>query len=157
MPIVIPERDPCPFCENLSGTVETDSDLTKRCAFIERQELAAAFVNPFQSREGATLVVPTRHASTVLDLTELEAEALARLVRRVARGIHDAFDVVGLNIYQNNGVASGQTIPHYHVHVMPRYQGERPDELFGRRAVLVPFVERARLARMIADNLPRAT
>ena len=92
----------------------------------------------------------------MLALTEPEAEALARLVRRVARSIHDAFDVVGLNIYQNNGIASGQTIPHDHVHVMPRYPGERPDELFGRRAVLVPFAERARLAKIIADNLPRA-
>ena len=156
MPVVIPERDPCPFCENLEGAVDADSDDIKRCAFIERQDLAAAFVNPYQGREGATLVVPTRHASTVLDLTEPEAEALARLVRRVAQGIHDAFDRVGLNIYQNNGVASGQTIPHYHDHVMPRYPGERPDELFGGRAVLVPFAERARLAKMIADNLPRA-
>ena len=113
-------------------------------------------MNPFQSREGATLVVPTRHAPSVLDLTEAEAEALARLVRRVARGIHDAFDVVGLNIFQNNGIASGQTVPHYHVHVMPRYPGEQPHELFGRRAVLVPFAERYRLAVMIADNMPRA-
>ena len=95
MSLVIPERDPCPFCENLKGAVETDSDRTKRCAFIERQDLATAFVKPFQNREGATLVVPTRHAPSVLDLTETEAEALARLVRRVARGVHDAFDVVG--------------------------------------------------------------
>ena len=103
MPLVIPKRAPCPFCENLSGTVDADSTDIKRCAFIERQDLAAAFVNPFQSREGATLVVPTRHAPSVLDLTEAEAEALARLVRRVARGIHDAFDVVGLNIFSRPG------------------------------------------------------
>ena len=156
MPLVIPKRAPCPFCENLSGTVDADSTDIKRCAFIERQDLAAAFVNPYQSREGATLVVPTRHAPSVLDLTEAEAEALARLVRRVARGIHDAFDVVGLNIFQNNGIASGQTVPHYHVHVMPRYPGEQPHELFGRRAVLVPFAERYRLAVMIADSMLRA-
>ena len=156
MPLEIPERDPCPFCENLAGAVDADSGRAKRCAFIERQDMAAAFVNPFQGREGATLVGPTRHAPTVLDLTEPEAEALARLVRRVARAVHDAFDVVGLNIFQNNGIASGQTIPHYHVHVMPRYPGEEPDELFGRRAVLVPFAERARLARTISDHLPPA-
>ena len=156
MPLVIPERDPCPFCQNLKGAVDADSSDVKRCAFVERQDLAAAFVNPYQSREGATLVVPTRHAPSLLDLTDPEAEALARLVRRVARGIHDAFDVVGLNVFQNNGGASGQTIPHYHVHVMPRYQGEKPDELFGRRAVLVPFAERVRLAGLIADNMPRA-
>ena len=101
MPLVIPKRAPCPFCENLSGTVDADSTDIKRCAFIERQDLAAAFVNPFQSREGGTLVVATRHAPSVLDLAE--AEALARQVRRVARGIHDAVDVVGLNICSRPG------------------------------------------------------
>ncbi len=156
MPLEIPERDPCPFCENLAGAVDGDRGRVKRCAFITREDLAAAFLNPYQSREGATLVVPTRHAPTVLDLTEPEAEALARLVRRIARAVHDAFDVAGLNIFQNNGAASGQTIPHYHVHVMPRYPGEEPDELFGRRAVLVPFAERVRLARTISDHLPPA-
>ncbi len=74
---------------------------------MERVDLAAAFVNPYEHRLGAVLVVPTRHASTVLDLTEPESESLARLVRTVAHAIHAAFGPAGLNIYQNNGVASG--------------------------------------------------
>jgi histidine triad (HIT) family protein len=94
---------PCPFCENLRGRVTSDSYGIKKWAYIERQDLAAAFVNPFQSRQGAVLVVTTRHAPTILDLTEHEAEALARLVRRVARAVDDAFDPVGLNIFQNSG------------------------------------------------------
>jgi histidine triad (HIT) family protein len=74
----------------------------------------------------------------------------------VARAVDDAFDPVGLNIFQNSGVASGQRIPHYHVHVMPRYPGESPDTIFGKDAVLVPFAERARLAESIAEYLPSA-
>jgi histidine triad (HIT) family protein len=96
----------------------------------------------------------TRHAPTVLDLDEGEAVSLARLVRRVAHAVHDALSPVGLNIYQNNGVASGQTIPHYHVHVVPRYQGDRPELLLAENARLIPYEERAELARRIADRLP---
>ena len=153
MPIELPERDPCPFCENLAGTVTEDRERTKQACFVERLDLAAAFVNPYQSRHGAVLVIPNRHAPTVLDLTEAEAEALGRLVRRIARAVHDGFGPVGLNIFQNNGIASGQRIPHYHVHVMPRYPGDRPDHIFGRDAVLISFEERTRIAQKIAEHL----
>jgi hypothetical protein len=47
MPLELPEREPCPFCKNLRGRVTSDSDGIKKWAYIERQDLAAAFVNPF--------------------------------------------------------------------------------------------------------------
>ncbi len=73
MPIELPVRDPCPFCRNLAGEVSEDEDDAKRAVYIQRDELAAAFVNPFQSMRGACLVIPTRHAPTILDLSESEA------------------------------------------------------------------------------------
>ena len=137
----------------MQGKITADGSNTKKAVFIERLESAAAFVNPFQVRQGAVLVVPTRHAPTVLDLSEREAESLARLVRRVAHAIHDAFNPVGLNIFQNNGIVSGQGIPHYHVHVVPRYPGDRPELLLGKDAVLIAFEERIRMAERIARHL----
>ena len=154
MPIELPQRDPCPFCENLAGRVAADSDTIKKWAFVERQDLAAAFVNPFQISHGAVLVVPTRHVPTILNLTEADAESMARLVRRVAQAVYQAFDPIGLNIYQNNGVASGQTIPHYHVHVVPRYPGDLPEILLGKDAVLISFEARVQIAEEIAQHLP---
>ena len=154
MPIELPEREPCPFCENLEGRVTADTDI-KQWAFIERLDAVAAFVNPFQMRRGAVLVVTTRHAGTILDLTEPEVEALARLVRRVAHALHDAFDPIGLNIFQNNGVASSQSIPHYHVHIVPRHPGDSASEAYWKDSVLIEFDERARLAQKIARHLPK--
>jgi len=145
MPLELPAREPCPCCANLEGKISSDSNRIKHLTFIQRDETVAAFVNPYQHRQGAVLVIPTRHAATILDLSELEAESLSRLVRRVARGICDAFDPAGLNIFQNNRIASGQEIPHYHVHVMPRYAGEHPDAVFGQGAVLISFEERVRI------------
>ena len=154
MAIELPQRDPCPFCENVKSRVNADSETVKKLAFVEKQDSAAAFVNPFQTRHGAVLVATTRHVLTILDLEESEAQAVARLVRRVAHGVLGAFDPIGLNVFQNNGVASGQTIPHYHVHVVPRYPGDHPEILLGKDAVLIPFEERVKTAAAIAKHLP---
>ena len=154
MSIEIPVRDPCPYCRNLRGEIEADEERTRLFAYVERAPQAVAVVNPYQVSPGALLVIPTRHAPTVLDLDEDEAVALSKLVRRVAHAVHDALSPVGLNIYQNNGVASGQTIPHYHVHVVPRYPGDRPELLLAENARFIPYEERAELARRIAARLP---
>ena len=154
MPIETPVRDPCPFCRNLRDEIVADEERSKRFAYVKRLTDVAAVVNPNAVSLGAVLVMPTRHAPTVLDLTEHEAQSLARLVRRIAHAVHDALAPVGLNIYQNNGVASGQTVPHYHVHVVPRYPGDRPELLLGKNATLIPFEERAELAHRISACLP---
>ncbi len=154
MALELPQRDPCPFCENLLGRITADGDGIRKLAFIERLDLAAAFVNPGQSRHGHVLVIPTRYATTVLNITESEAEAVARLAKRVARALYDAFDPVGINIFQNNGIGAGQSIPHYHVHVVPRYPGDNPEVLLGRDTVLLTIEERFRLAEEIAKHMP---
>ena len=155
MPIEIPARDPCPYCRSLQGEVAVDDDDRRRFAYVERLDQAVAIVNAYQVSPGALLVMTTRHAPTVLDLDEDEILAVAGLVRRVARAVHDSLSPTGLNIYQNNGVASGQTIPHYHVHVVPRYPGDRPELLLAENARLIPYQERAELARRIAARLRR--
>jgi histidine triad (HIT) family protein len=83
-----------------------------------------------QYEKGALLVIPTRHASTVVDLPldivamiHTEAAILGRAVMR-------AFGATGLNIFQNNGVDAGQHVAHFHVHVVPRYPGSDPTKIY---------------------------
>ncbi len=76
------------------------------------------------------------------------------MVRRVAHGVAGAFNPAGLNVFQNNGVAGGQSIPHYHVHVVPRYAGEDPKALLESDSVLVPYQDRVEMAEAIAAHLP---
>ena len=154
MTIELPVRDPCPFCLNLRDEIMADEERAKRFAYVERLAGAAAVVNPYQKSRGALLVIPARHAPTILDLTGSEIVSLARLVRRIARAINDALDPAGLNIFQNNGVAGGQTIPHYHVQIVPRYPGDLPELLLSKNATLIPFEERIDLAEQIARHLP---
>ena len=126
MPFQLPEGDGCLFCERVAGTRDD-------WAVIDADDATVAFINPRQYEEGQALVIPRRHAPTIVDLTEEEAAALMRSASRLARAMVRAFDPDGLTLYQNNGVVSGQEVPHFHLHVVPRRYdsgwGEGPPHL----------------------------
>ena len=104
--------DPCYFCEAAAGRTEK--------AVVEETDLTLTLVNWMQYERGQVYVIPRRHAPTLFDLTDEEAVAVMRTVRRVADALVQAYDPDGLNLIQNNGVAAGQQVPHFHVHVVPR-------------------------------------
>ena len=112
MPIELPQVD-CVFCERIAG-VRDD------WAVIEETADTIAFVNAAQFEAGQSLVIPRRHAPTLLDLTDDEAAAVMATIRRLSRAIVEAYDPDGVTIYQNNGAASLQAVPHCHFHVVPR-------------------------------------
>jgi diadenosine tetraphosphate (Ap4A) HIT family hydrolase len=116
MPIRLPEMDPCYFCQIVGGRDD-------RWNVIEQTRLTATLLNGRQFETGQCLVVPTRHAPTLLDLNEEEEAAIMAAGRRVARALVSAFDPDGVLLYQNNGVGSGQEVPHFHLHVVPRQAG----------------------------------
>ena len=123
MGIDVPLHEMCPFCEYVAGS--------RRCAFVARGETASAFVNPTQYECGALLVIPNSHVTTILEATPTDVVAVARLAQTVARALDLAFHLTGLNVFQNNGLASGQQVSHYHVHVVPRYGPWEPMKFFG--------------------------
>ncbi len=59
-----------------------------------------------------------------------EALAIMKQVHRIANAIARAFDPAGLNVFQNNGITAGQTVPHYHVHIVPSYEGDPEGRIF---------------------------
>jgi len=90
--------------------------------YEDAQTLAFLDVNP--ASRGHTLVICKQELPTLLDLPPDLLAAVGNSVQRVARAIMDALHPDGLNIVQNNGVASEQTVPHYHVHIIPRWEGD---------------------------------
>ncbi|MEM7128856.1 MAG: HIT family protein [Chloroflexota bacterium] len=144
--LIPPERDPCPFCSNIQGT--------NRCAFVYRANGISSFVNPRQYERGGLLIIPDRHAATIL---ELDQETMAELyvhVQHVARAVCRALQPIGLNIFQNNGSAAGQSVPHVHIHIVPRYHDKEPAKVYSEKHVnKTPFEERVTLARIIKEYL----
>jgi histidine triad (HIT) family protein len=93
-------------------------------AKVYEDEQTLAFLDVAPASRGHTLVICKPELPTLLDLPPDLLAAVARSVQAVARAIMAALQPDGLNIVQNNGPASGQTVPHYHVHIIPRWEGD---------------------------------
>jgi histidine triad (HIT) family protein len=83
-----------------------------------------AFMDIGQVNPGHVLVALKAHAENIFALEEAQAAAVFRTVARVARGIRAAFAPQGLSVYQANGKPAGQTVFHFHIHLVPRHDGD---------------------------------
>jgi histidine triad (HIT) family protein len=147
--IEVPQRDPCPFCENVANA---RTSAGTPCAVVEELTETFAFILPRQIASPHIVVITKRHAETLLDLTPDEAAAVARHIRRIADAVHRAFAPAGLGVFQNNGVAAGQSVGHYHMHLAAMYPGQ-PPYLLARNQPVTPFEERLILADRIREAL----
>ena len=116
-------REGCIFCAIVAGRAP---------AFrVAEDEHALAFMDLFPVAEGHTLVIPKDHAENLFEMEEGPMQAVAALARRVARAIRAEIAPDGLAVYQANGEAAGQTVWHYHQHLLPRRRGD-PMAFHGR-------------------------
>ena len=122
MAINVPAMQRCAFCDYIAGT--------RPCAFVRRGELVSSFINLRQYERGATLIVPNSHFATAFDVNAALFGAVYSEAAQIGRALVRAFGATGLNIFQNNGIDAGQTEPHYHVHVVPRYPESDPRKIF---------------------------
>jgi histidine triad (HIT) family protein len=116
MPIRLPEMDSCYFCAIVQGTSD-------RWNVVEETALTITVLNGRQFEVGQCIVLPTRHAPTLLDLQVEEEAAVMAAAKRATRALMAAFDPDGILLYQTNGIGSGQEVPHFHLHVVPRQPG----------------------------------
>jgi diadenosine tetraphosphate (Ap4A) HIT family hydrolase len=117
-------RTPCPFC-NLP-----------RDRIVFESELGLAFRDGYQVSQGHTLIVPRRHVESFFDTTPDEQAELLHLVGIARADLDRLYHPAGYNIGINDGAAAGQTVPHVHIHLIPRYEGDRDDPRGGVRWVL---------------------
>ncbi|HBI04196.1 MAG TPA: HIT family protein [Paenibacillaceae bacterium] len=107
-------HDPnCIFCKIIQGDIPS--------AKVYEDEHILAFIDISQVTEGHTLIIPKEHKQDIFALTPEIAQNLFKALPMLANGIKAAFNPLGLNIVNNNGEAAGQTVFHYHVHLIPRY------------------------------------
>ncbi len=114
--IELPEQQPCEICEGFAGRDPT-------WAVIDAGEHTVTVINPYQYEVGQCCVVTRRHAPTLLDLSDEEAKEVIGAARRLSIALINTYQPLGILTFQNNGVYSGQEVPHYHFHVVPRQAG----------------------------------
>ncbi|MBM3273265.1 HIT family protein [Candidatus Kaiserbacteria bacterium] len=90
----------------------------------------------FPISPGHTLIIPRRHVGSFFDVDAEEREQLLRLLEDAKRRLDNEFQPHGYNIGINDGPAAGQTVPHLHIHLIPRYKGDLPDPRGGVRWVI---------------------
>lgn len=116
---------PCPFCSRIA-----DDNVAAATA------LAVAIPDALPVSPGHTLIVPRRHVAGWFELPEPEQAAVLALANAVQRRVAEERAPDGWNIGVNVGAAGGQTIGHVHLHLIPRYAGDRADARGGVRWIL---------------------
>ncbi len=106
----------CTFCQIIRKE--------KQAYFVYEDEQCAAFLDAYPVNEGHTLVVPKRHYENIYDIPEDILAHIMKMSKRLAMDYQKVFHSIGLNIIQSNGTAARQTIFHFHLHVIPRYQND---------------------------------
>ncbi len=108
--------DDCIFCRIIAGTAP--------CYRVSEDAHTLAFMDVFPVTDGHTLIITKSHAPTIFDANEAELTDVAATARRDAHAIRATLAPDGLMVFQLNGAAAMQTVFHYHMHLMPRRDGE---------------------------------
>lgn len=106
----------CVFCKIMAKQIPA--------TVVHEDEATFAFMDIGQVNPGHVLVACKAHVENVYGLEDAQAAAVFRTTARVARAIRAAFNPPGLSIYQANGKPAGQTVFHFHLHVLPRHDAD---------------------------------
>lgn len=120
----MPSADACPFCQ------------IPACRVLFQNDLAVAVRDAYPISPGHTLVIPIRHVASFFEATPLEREKMLALLDNAKQQLQVEFGPTGYNIGINDGASAGQTVGHLHMHLIPRYAGDRPDPRGGVRWVI---------------------
>ena len=107
----------CVFCR----IVQKEAPAT----IVYEDEKTLAFLDIRPLNQGHTLIIPKEHYETVYDIPEELLAHIHKIVKRTAVAVKDAMKADGITIIQQNGHAAGQEVFHLHVHVVPRYEGQK--------------------------------
>ena len=108
--------DQCIFCKIIKKEAPAH--------VVREDERTLVFMDLFPASDGHVLVIPRRHAVNLLDCEDADLAAIGPLARHVAQAMRRVFAPDGIGVFQLNGAAAGQTVFHYHVHLIPRRRGE---------------------------------
>ncbi len=109
-------KDDCIFCKLANGVFPTNS--------IYEDDKFNVILDMGPATKGHALILPKEHADNLYELPDETAAAAMVLAKKLATKMVDKLGADGLNVVQNNGEAAGQTVMHYHLHLIPRYKND---------------------------------
>ena len=112
--------DDCLFCGIVDGSIPSET--------VDSDERTVAFMDINPATPGHALVVPRAHSADLMEVGAEDLSATVLAAQRLSRRMKEALDADGINLINACGAAAAQTVFHFHIHVVPRYEGD-PIEL----------------------------
>ncbi|MFZ3589798.1 HIT family protein [Bacillus sp. DJP31] len=106
-------KDDCIFCKIVKGDIPS--------AKVFENEHVLAFLDISQVSKGHTLIIPKIHKENVFELSSETAQEIFKVVPKISNSIKNQLSPLGLNLLNNNGELAGQSVFHFHLHLIPRY------------------------------------
>lgn len=108
--------DNCIFCKLANGDIPTN--------VIYEDEMFTVILDASPATKGHALILPKEHAANIYELPDETAAKIFVLAKKLAAEMTKRLGCDGFNIVQNNGEVAGQTVFHFHMHLIPRYAGD---------------------------------
>lgn len=124
-------RDDCIFCKIAAGVIPSET--------VYEDELFRAILDLGPASAGHTLILPKKHFKDVTELGEPYTSKVLTVAAKLGMAMKKGLGCSGFNLVQNNGEAAGQTVMHFHMHVIPRYDGA--DEQIASWSPQSPLIE----------------
>jgi len=106
----------CIFCKIANGEIPSRT--------IEENDMFRVVLDVGPATRGHALILPKEHYRNLYDLPEEVAAGAVKMAKKVALKMREKLNCDGVNIVQNNEEAAGQTVFHFHMHVIPRYKDD---------------------------------
>lgn len=110
------KKDDCIFCKIANGEIPSKT--------LYEDEEFRVILDLGPATKGHALILPKEHAANLYELPEEAASKVLVLAKKMAARMTEKLGCDGLNLVQNNGEAAGQTVMHFHMHIIPRYKGD---------------------------------
>lgn len=149
-----PDGYDCPLCRIVAG--EEEGTLTRQEEVVYRTPAVTAFISAhwWPNNPGHAVIVPNQHIENIYDLPARLGADLYEAARLLAIGMKHGYGCDGTSTRQHNEPAGNQDVWHFHLHVFPRFTGDRLYELT-REKRFVPYEERAPYAARLKDAIVR--
>jgi len=109
-------KDDCIFCRLANGNIPTNA--------LYEDDIVKAIFDLSPASMGHIIILPKEHFDNLYSIDEGTAAHVFKVATRLAKAIKEALNCDGLNILQNNEEIAGQTVFHFHMHIIPRYLGD---------------------------------
>ncbi|TFG08737.1 MAG: HIT family protein [Promethearchaeota archaeon] len=110
-------EDDCIFCKIVRN------EIPSKVVYEDDRNLA--FLDIYPILKGHTIVIPKNHYKNLEDIPESSFLETYKVVKKIAKLLHDKLEIEGYNVLQNNFRAAGQVIPHFHIHIIPREKNDK--------------------------------